>query len=108
MSTVTVSRSNVTPDEVSAVLGSKLNPRYRIVPSMMSKGFAKDVPAAGDAILVKGLWFNRANVRILNREGGTDIQVSPGATYFGLIRLIDRVGVANKVQRILGDASELK
>jgi len=46
--------------------------------------------------------------RILNREGGTDIQVSPGATYFGLIRLIDRVGVANKVQRILGDASELK
>jgi len=108
MSTVRVARSNVTPDEVMAVLSTKLNDRYRIIPSMMSRGFSKDVPASGDAVLVKGAWFNRANVRILNREGGTDIQVSPGATYFGLIRLIDRVGVANKVQRILGDASELK
>ena len=107
MSTLTVSRSNVTPDEVSAVLSSKLNSRYRIVPSTMSKGFAKDVPAAGDAILVKGLWFNRANVRILPRDNGTDIEVSPGATYFGLIRLIDRVGVAHKVRRILERASEL-
>jgi hypothetical protein len=107
MSTVSVARSNVTPDEVSAVLSSKLNSRYRIVPSMMSKGFAKEVPAAGDAILVKGLWFNRANVRILPREGGTDIEVSPGATYFGLIRLIERVGVANKVRHILDHASEL-
>jgi hypothetical protein len=107
MSTLTVSRSNLTPDEVSAVLSSKLNSRYRIVPSMMSKGFAKDVPAAGDAILVKGPWFDRANIRILPREKRTDIEVSPGATYFGLIRLIDRVGVANKVRRILEHASEL-
>ena len=108
MSTVSVARSNVTPDEVSAVLRSKLNSRYRILPSMMSKGFAKEIPAAGDAILVKGVWFNRANVRILPREEGTDIEVSPGATYFGLIRLIDRIGVANKVRRILDHASELK
>jgi hypothetical protein len=107
MSTVSVGRSNITPDEVSAVLSSKLNSRYRIIPSMISKGFTKEVPAAGDAILVKGVWFNRANVRILPREAGTDIEVSPGATYFGLIRLFDRVGVANKVRRILDHASEL-
>jgi hypothetical protein len=107
MSTLTVSRQNVTPDEVRVVLSSKLSSRYRIVPSMMSKGFAKDVPASGDAILVKGLWFNRANVRILPRDKGTDIEVSPGATYFGPIRLIDRVGVAHRVRRILNQASEL-
>jgi hypothetical protein len=107
MSTFFVSRSNVTPDEVSAVLRSKLNSRYRIIPSMISRGFAKDVPAAVDAILVKGLWFGRANVRILPREKGTDIEVSPGATYFGLIRLIDRVGVSHRVRRILEHASEL-
>jgi hypothetical protein len=107
MSTLTVSRPDVTADAARAVLSSKLNSRYRIVPSMMSKGFVKDVPAAGDAILVKGLWFNRANVRILPRDKGTEIDVSPGATYFGLIRLMDRVGVAHRVRRILDNASEL-
>jgi hypothetical protein len=107
MATVSVARSNVTPEEVIAVLSSKLNSRYRIIPSMVSKGFAKEVPAGGDAILVKGVWLNRANVRILPCDEGTDIEVSPGASYFGLIRLIDRVGVANKVRRILDHASEL-
>jgi hypothetical protein len=32
---------------------------------------------------------------------GTDIEVSPGATYFGLVRLIDCVGVTRKVHRAL-------
>src|SRR5664280_441739 len=47
MFTVTVPRSDVTLDEVSAALRAKLGPRYNIRPSMRSTGFGKEVP--GDA-----------------------------------------------------------
>jgi hypothetical protein len=35
------------------------------------------------------------------------MSVSPGASYFGLIRLIQRVGLVRKVQEALEDAPEL-
>ena len=51
--------------------------------------------------MVKGFWIDRANIRLVSGSNGTDIEVSPGATYFGLVRLIDRVGIARKVHRAL-------
>ena len=106
MSTVTVARPNVTPGEVGVVLRNELGSRYQIVPSMTSRGFRKQVPDDENTMLVKGTWFERANVRVLPGADTTKIEVSPGATYFGLIRLIDRIGVSHKVQQILEHAPE--
>jgi hypothetical protein len=83
MSTVTVPRSNVTVEEVGAVLRLKLGSRYRITPSVTSRGFAKEVSDDPNAMLVRGAWLARANVRIVPGADGTEIQVSPGATYPG-------------------------
>jgi len=107
MSTVTVPRSNITVDEVSAVLRSELGSRYGVTPSMTSTGFAKNVPGDANTLLVSGSWFQRANVRIIPGADRTEINVSPGATYPGLIRLIDRIGIARKVHEILEHAPEL-
>ena len=43
----------------------------------------------------------------LSRTRAVHIDVTPGATYFGLIRLIDRIGLARRVLRILEHAPEL-
>jgi hypothetical protein len=107
MSTITVPRSDVTAQEVSAVLRDRLGSRYRITPSMTSRGFVKEVPGDANAMLVRGPWFERANVRLLPGADSTEIRVSPGATYPGLVRLIDRVGIARKVHQALENAPEL-
>ena len=107
MSKVTVPRANVTVDEVIAVLRNELGSRYDVTPSMTSKGFTKEVPGDADALLVAGRWLQRANVRVVRRADRTEIDVSPGATYPGLIRLIDRVGIARKVHQILEHAPVL-
>ena len=57
MSTVTVPRSNVTADEVRAVLRDKLPSRYAITLAMTSRGFAKEVPDDANALLVRGAWL---------------------------------------------------
>jgi hypothetical protein len=38
---------------------------------------------------------------------GTEIEVSPGATYFGLIRLAHRIGLVRKIHNALAQAPEL-
>ena len=107
MLTVTVARSNVTVEEVTAVLHNKLGPRYPITPSVTSSGFGKEAPGDANTMLVRGAWFERANIRMLPGADSTEIQVSPGATYFGLIRLIDRVGLTRRVHRVLEHAPDL-
>jgi len=107
MSTVTVPRPNITVEEVSAVLRNELGSRYGVTPSMTSRGLAKEVPSDANSLLVSGSWFQRANVRIIPCPDRTEIDVSPGATYPGLIRLIDRIGIARKVHQILEHAPEL-
>jgi hypothetical protein len=107
MSTVTVSRSNVTAEDVRAVLRDRLPSRYGITPAMTSKGFAKEVPDDANALLVKGRWLARANLRIIPGAGSTQIHMSPGAAYPGLIRLADRIGIVRKVQHALADSGEL-
>jgi hypothetical protein len=106
MSTVTVPRSNVTVEEVSAVLRNALGSRYGVTPSMTSRGFAKKVPGDANTLLVSGSWLQRANIRIVPGADRTEIDVSPGATYPGLIRLIDRIGIARTVHQVLEHAPE--
>jgi hypothetical protein len=107
MATVTVPRSNVTADDVRAVLREKLPSRYTITLAMTSRGFAKEVPDDANTLLVKGSWLARANVRIIAGVEGTEIDVTPGATYPGLIRLGDRSGIVRKVHHALMDSDEL-
>lgn len=107
MSTIIVLRSGLTVEEVSAALRNKLGPSYQVIPSVTSKGFVKEVSDETNTILVKGKWFQRVNIRILPRSNNTEIQVSPGATYPGLIRLIDRLGAARRVHQVLENSPEL-
>jgi hypothetical protein len=107
MSTVSVPRSNVTAEDVRAALRARLPSRYTITPAMTSRGFAKELPDDANALLVKGRWLTRANLRIIPGAHSTQVHVSPGATYPGLIRLADRIGIVRKVQRALANSGEL-
>jgi hypothetical protein len=101
MPTIHVSRAQVSIEEVCAALRQKFGDSYRITPSMTSSGFGKDAPDDANTAVVKGFGFDRANIRIIPSPNGAEIEVSPGATYFGLVRLIERVGIARKVHRAL-------
>jgi hypothetical protein len=107
MFTVTVPRSEVTLDQVSAALRAKLGPRYNSRASMRPTGFGKEVPGDARTMLVTANWLERANVRVVPGVGSTEIQVVASATYFGLIRLIHHLGVARKVRQALAEAPEL-
>jgi hypothetical protein len=50
-------------------------------------------------MLVAANWLERANVAVVPGVGSTEIQVNAGATNFGLIGLINHLGVARKVRR---------
>jgi Flp pilus assembly secretin CpaC len=104
MVTIHVPRNDVSVEEVSNALRQKLGASYRITSSTTSSGFGKEAPDDANTAVVKGFWFDRANIRIVSGPGGTEIEVSPGATYFGLVRLIDRAGIARKVHRALQQA----
>jgi hypothetical protein len=107
MPTVTVPRADVTVEQVCAVLRRELGSRSRVTPSMTAAAFRKEGPGDATTILVASNWLERANVRVVSDGNSTEIRVSPGATYFGLIRLIHRAGLAHKVYRALEDAPEL-
>ncbi|MGA2521250.1 MAG: hypothetical protein ABSG81_10575 [Acidimicrobiales bacterium] len=107
MPSFTVPRGNVSAEEVGAVLRSKLDAHYELVPAAMSTGFTKQVSQDANAILVKGRWFERANIRIVPSSETTEIEVNPGAGYFGLVRLVDRFGICRNVRRLLERSPEL-
>jgi hypothetical protein len=106
MSTITVSRADVTVELVVSVLRARLGNRYAITPGKQAIGFGKEVQGDANCMLVAGNWLERATVTIARHEDSTDIDVSPGATYFGLIRLAHRVGLAHKVHNVLAQAPE--
>ena len=104
MSTITVRRHDVTADEVTDALRSGLDPRYDVVPGMRMPR----VPLVGsprpdrpELILVSANAMTRAQVRVIRHSGQTDIRVTPG----GL--LINTIGMAAKVRRVLRDAPDL-
>jgi hypothetical protein len=106
MSTVTVSRPDVAVEEVSAVLRRALGARYKVTLSMKASGFGAEGPGDATTILVASSWLELANVSVIHGANSTEIHVRPGATYFGLIRVLHRAGLAHKVFEALEHAFE--
>jgi hypothetical protein len=104
--TLTLSRSDVTVDEVSAVLSRALGSRNKVTRSIsvVSSGDAPSSEAS--TILVTSNWIAKANIRIAHRGSGTEIQVTRGAV-FGLVGLFLGSGLVRKVSRALELAPEL-
>jgi hypothetical protein len=101
VSVVTLNRPGVPADEVRQALVESLPSRYKVEVARSSRGFVKSVPADANSLLVTGAWLARANVRVISAPTGTEIQISPGATFPGLVRLADRVGIARTVHHAL-------
>lgn len=89
------------------MLKSELPSRFQVISGMKSTAFAEDTPAPPDSLLVKGSWLARANVRVLRNAGGADIEIVPGASYPGLVRLGDRLGAARNVHDVPKDNDRL-
>ena len=107
MSTITVPRADVTAELVSEVLRARLGNHYTITPGKQGIGFGKAVQGDANSVFVAGNWLERSTVTIASHENSTEIEVRPGATYFGLIRLAHQVGLAHKVHNVLAQAPEL-
>jgi hypothetical protein len=103
MSTITVHRHDVTAEEVTDALRAGLDPRYEVVPGMRMPRvpFGTPRPDRPELILVSSSAMARAQVRIMRHSGQTDISVTPG----GL--LINTIGIAAEVRRVLRDSPDL-
>jgi hypothetical protein len=105
MSTITVRRHDVTTEEVTDALRAGLDPGYDVVPGMRMPRvplLGTPRPDRPELILVSSSAMASAQVRIIRHSGQTDIRVTPG----GL--LINTVGIAAKVRRVLRDAGDLR
>jgi hypothetical protein len=105
MSTVTVSRANVTAEEVAAVLRQELGDRYDVTPSMSARFHSTSASASG-TVLVKRNWLQQANVRIVAVPGATEFHItsSSSVTLGGI--LINRASIVRTVHHALEHAAE--
>jgi hypothetical protein len=106
MSTVTISRPNVTLDEVSAALREGLGSRYEITPAVASR-VHHEFRGHPDSILVKRHWFEQANVRVVPGATDTEIHIGGAATFTATGFLINRASVVRKVHQVLEQSTEL-
>jgi hypothetical protein len=105
MSTITVHRHDVTSEEVTDALRAGLDPGYEVAPGMRMPRvpvLGKPRPDRPELILVSSSAMASAQVRIIRHSGQTDIRVTPG----GLV--INTIGLAGKVRRVLRDAPDLR
>ena len=105
MSTITVRRRDVTAEEVTDALRAGLHPRYEVASGMRMPRvplLGTPRPDRPELILVSSGALARAQVRIIRHSGQTDIRVTPG----GL--LINTLGIAAKIRRVLRDARDLR
>jgi hypothetical protein len=98
MSTITISRADVTSDEVSAALNEGLGPHYDVQPGMKAPllGWGEPEESQPDDIAV-GIGTGRpwrAQVRIDRQGGQTRIRVVPTGLIW--IRVINTFWVARK------------
>jgi hypothetical protein len=106
MSSIIIPRSDVTSEEVCQALERGLGPRYQIRPdSRQAIGVPRREGADTIAVMLgpTGMW--RADVQIVRHPRGTEIQVRPA----GVIsrRVINTLGIARRVSRVLSDAQGL-
>jgi hypothetical protein len=111
MSTITVSRPDVTTEEVSAVLRRGLGPRYKVLPGMGMNWNPLGTPRPGqsDKIVVGtgSARLFRAEVAITQRSENTDLHVIAGGLT-ALTRLPNKLWIAQKVRRVLRAAPEFQ
>jgi hypothetical protein len=109
MPTVTIPRGDVTREEVCQALRNGLGPRYHVLPGMeVTFGFAQPEPGRPDMIVV-GTGSNRfwrTQVQIDRRAGQTRIRVMPPCPV--QLKLINLLGIARKVRRVLEQAPDLE
>jgi hypothetical protein len=106
MSTVTIP-GNVTSQEVVEALRNGLDARYEVLPGMhMPRSpLAEPRPGQPELILVTANPMVRAQVRIIPRDGRTDLRITPGGVLGDL--LMNTLGVARDVRQTLLDAPGL-
>ena len=109
MPTVTVSRGDVTSEEVCKVLRDNLPARYNVLPGMAMgrAGFMAPHQGTQDTIVV-GIGANRwnkAQVTIIRGEGKTDLRISPGGLVSDLI--MNTFGIARDIRGVLAHAPSL-
>ena len=104
MSTITVRRHDVTTEEVTDALRAGLDPRYDVAPGMRMPRvplFGTPRPDRPELILMSSSAMASVQVKIIRHSGQTDIRVTPG----GL--LINTIGLAARVRRVVRDALDL-
>jgi hypothetical protein len=109
MSTITVPRQDLTTEEVVTLLRDGLGNGYNVLPGMAMGRTALQGPhkgrpntivvGTGDNIIVK------AQVTITQRDGQTDLRISPGGLTADL--LVNTFGIARKIRRVLASSPGL-
>jgi hypothetical protein len=109
MSTVTVSRADLTTDEVVTVLRNGLRADYNVLPEMAIgrlafQGWKQGQPntiavGIGDGRLIK------AQVTIIPQGGQTELRIRPGGVTID--RLVNTFGIAREVRRALANSPSL-
>lgn len=109
MSTVTVPRADLTTAEVVTVLRDGLGAGYNVLPEMAMGRTALQGPHKGRPnTIVVGTGDNvfiKAQVTITLRDGQTTLRISPGGVTLDL--LVNTLGIARKVRRVLADSPGL-
>lgn len=106
MPTVTIPRTDITSDQISAALRDGLDDRYDVLPGMRMTRIPVGSPrTAGPDEIVVGKGPSpmiRAQVTIIRRADHTDIRITPGGVAGDL--LMNTVGIARKIRHVLLDA----
>jgi hypothetical protein len=109
MPTVTVSRADLTTEEVVTVLRDGLGADYNVLPRMTIGQLAfQGVKQGRPNTIVVGTGNNRyfkAQVTITPEGGRTELRIRPGGVTLGL--LLNTFGVARKVRGVLASSPSL-
>ncbi len=103
MPTVTISRTDITSEQIGAALRNGLDDRYDVLPGRRMTRVPVGSPRAGDPdeiVVEKGPSpMVRAQVTIIRRADRTDIRITPGGVAGDL--LMNTFGIARKIRHAL-------
>jgi hypothetical protein len=109
MSTVTVSRADLTTEEVVTVLRDGLGAGYNVLPGMTIGQLAFQGPKQGRPnTIVVGTGDNRlikAQVTITPHDGQTELRIRSGG--ITLYRIVNTFGLAREIRRVLASSPGL-
>jgi hypothetical protein len=107
MSTVTVSRADLTTEEVVTALRDGLGAGYNVLRGMAMGRTAVQGPHKGRPnTIVVGTGdnvFTVAQVTIIPQDGQTKLRISPGGVTLSL--LVNTFGIARKIRGVLASSS---